>query len=95
MTLVAFLIDNNFPWRIMGKRRDLTKEIDSYLDGIYVRMRGFTSYNGTHNPFIELMENNISLYHDKYWNVSKYQKLFSDFKNNLYEPAAELKKTFE
>ncbi|MHA1690093.1 MAG: hypothetical protein ACTSU7_00515 [Candidatus Heimdallarchaeaceae archaeon] len=80
MRLLEFIIQNNVPWRIIGKRRKLTEDIKNHLDGIYKSLLEFDKLDlGVKNPFIEILNNNLRMFEKWYWDVEFYKNLVKEY----------------
>jgi len=80
MRILEFIIQNNVPWRIIGKRRKLTEDIKNHLDGIYKSLLEFDKLDlGVKNPFIEILNNNLRMFEKWYWDVEFYKNLVKEY----------------
>ena len=80
MRILEFIIQNNVPWRIIGKRRKLTEDIKNHLDGIYKSLLEFDKLDlGIKNPFIEILNNNLRMFEKWYWDVEFYKNLVKEY----------------
>ena len=63
------------PWRIVGKERTLSEDMEKHLDGIVHQVNN-ADYGRI--DYMQVLENNIRVYEDKYYDVSKYRDILED-----------------
>ncbi len=72
--MIREIIEGNIPWRIIGKRRKLTKTLEAHLDGIINQMELNELIGRDKKNYVEVLRNNIKNFKSQYWDVNKYEK---------------------
>ncbi len=71
--MIKAIIEGNIPWRIIGKRRKLTKTLEAHLEGI-VKQIHLEEELGNKRNYIEVLRNNVENFRSQYWDVNKYEE---------------------
>ena len=84
MGLIDILIDENVPWRLIFKRRKLTKEMYKHLEGGLELCEKTEDWPYVvHSTHVIPLYNLIKMWHSKYWNVKSHTERIKYFKNRL------------
>ena len=72
--MIRAIIEGNIPWRIIGKRRRLTKTLEVILDGIINQIELNELIGRDKKNYVEVLRNNIENFKSQYWDINKYEK---------------------
>lgn len=74
--IVAALFESNWLWRLIGKRRKLTRDMTQQLDEAYKNIMIFKDINELHyKGRVEIYCNIVRAYDLQYYDVQKYKNL--------------------
>lgn len=71
--MIRAIIEGNIPWRIIGKRRRLTKTLEAHLNVIINQIENadLIIWRG---DYIDVLRNNIENFKSQYFDVNKYEE---------------------
>ena len=80
--IITAIIEGNIPWRIIGRRRKLTKTLEAYLDEIITQVE-LNKIIGRKNYYNEVLKNNIENFKSQYWDITKYEEKLKQYNDKL------------
>ena len=76
--IITAIVEGNIPWRIIGRRRKLTKTLETLLDEIITQVE-LNETIGRVNYYTEVLKNNIENFKSQYWDVNKYEEKLKQY----------------
>ena len=81
--IIVAIIEGNIPWRIIGKRRRLTKTLEAHLNGIIGIIENCKcAYPELKDDHIDVLKNNIENLKSQYWDLNKYEEKLREYETD-------------